>query len=59
MNRQDKVRALAYTLWRLYGNDDALENWVLAERILNGDRPQWIFTEAQHREPLGEFGTPQ
>jgi len=59
MNPHEQIAALAYILWQLYGNPDAEWNWLLAEKIIRGDRPQWIFTDAQAREPLGEFGTPQ
>lgn len=43
------VSDLAYYLWNYgrshYGEKSAVENWLLAEHILAGNRPQWLFDQ--------------
>jgi hypothetical protein len=43
------VKTLAYYIWdflrRHDGERPALENWALAESILRGNRPAWLFRQ--------------
>lgn len=40
---------LAYYIWdflkRHDGERSALENWLLAEHIMQGNRPHWLFVQ--------------
>lgn len=49
---------LAYYIWdflrRHDGERSELENWLLAESLLTGNRPAWLFGQGDFR-PFGTF----
>ncbi len=47
------TQEVAYYIWdflrRHDGERPALENWLLAEHILQGNRPRWLFKQRDFR----------
>jgi hypothetical protein len=54
------TRALAYYIWdflrRHDGERSAEECWLLAETILGGNRPAWLFGHGRRFDDFRPFG---